>query len=140
MAALDPPLATPKRYFPNSPRIKGAQNSKHEKRRGELSRECSGKGTSTSIRTSTIKRNCRWPGKAKTKTRKFADTCRASAQQITCQVDDAVDQRVHQGKAERMLLARLIVRLGGGPSRQVRYTSPNSVDGSFKAAVSVQDA
>jgi len=67
----------------------------------------------------------------------FADRCRTVTQRITCHSDDPVAQRVHRENAERMLLGSYVVRLNGVPGRQVRYSSPVSVEKDIRIAVSV---
>jgi len=54
--------------------ITDAQNSTRETHRGILLKRYSGNGTRTSIRTSSITRGYRWPGKAKMKARRNSQT------------------------------------------------------------------
>jgi acyl dehydratase len=59
---------------------------------------------------------------------------------MTCQSDDPVAQRVHRENAERMQLANYVAGLNGVPGKQVRYTSPVSLEEAIRIAVSVQEA
>ena len=68
-----------------------------------------------------------------------ADRCRALAQKIVCKVDDAVVQRIHYEKADRLLLASFVGGLTGIPGMQVRFSNPQSLDQALKTALSVQE-
>jgi len=57
----------------------------------------------------------------------FADRCRALAQKLVCKVDDPQVQRVHQEKAEGMLLAAFVSGLIGVPGRQCRFSNPQNI-------------
>ena len=69
-----------------------------------------------------------------------ADRCRALAQKIVCKVDDAVVQRIHYEKADRLLLASFVGGLTGIPGRQVSFSNPESLDQCLKTVLSVKEA
>lgn len=72
--------------------------------------------------------------------RDFLDRCRSVSQKITCKANDPAARQDHYELVEDLLLASFKYGLTGVPGRQVRYSSPTTIEQALQTAISVQEA
>jgi hypothetical protein len=70
----------------------------------------------------------------------FADRCKILARRIVPYVTDPTVHKIYNQMAERILLASFTAGLTGNPGRQVRFSSPKTLENELQITITVTQA